>query len=69
MLGGGIGRIGRSAGGLPPQLPDFTIEYQTITNGWNEEVVAILRPNAAALALGVRFELPDEDAGLAVVNG
>ena len=58
-----------SRGGSGQQQPDFTIEYQSVTNSWGTSVVAILVPNAAAIAAGVRFELVGEPAGLAVSNG
>jgi hypothetical protein len=58
--------LGRAVGDAGP---DFTIEYQSVTNSWGTSVVAILVPNAAAIAAGVRFELAGEPAGFAVSNG
>ena len=77
MIGlvGGIGLVGRvgMAGWrarppAPPPAIDFTLTASTVTTAWGTVVIGELVPSGIDAA-DVYFELVDEDAGLAVVNG
>jgi hypothetical protein len=77
MIGGGVGGIGRVGGGArraatppaPPPVFDFTLSGTTATTVWNGTAVFGDLVPVGISAAEVYFELVNEDAGLAVVNG
>ena len=67
-LVGAVGAQARRRAPAPPPAIDFTLSAATVTTAWGPVVIGELVPSGIGAA-DVYFELVDEDAGLAVVNG